>query len=131
MMGGDNPNGHNGFDGLFNCQLRKEDFFLGKKEKKALGRDEGCRDENGDLLLALEIHQFIRHKAEHIISFLWKFNKDSLAKRTPPSSREGVGQLFGGKVDILDHWNGREETIPPTDQLTAEKIGSDHSRQVE
>jgi len=96
-----------------------------------LWRDEGCRDKNGYLLLVCEIGHFVRHKTEHIISFLWEFNKDGLAKGTFSRSREGIGQLFGGGIDIFYNRDSFEKAVSPTDQFMAQDIGGDHSDQVE
>ena len=93
-MRSDNPHRHDGFDRLFDGQLGREYLLFREKEEKALRWDKGCGDKNGDLRLALEISQLICHKADHIISFLWEFNKDSLSERAFSRGREGIGQLF-------------------------------------
>lgn len=93
-MRSDNPYRHDGLDRLFNGQLGWEDLLFGKEEEKSLRRDKGGWDKNSGLPLVLEIGQLIRHKAEHVISFLWKFDKDRLPEGTLTSCREGIGQLF-------------------------------------
>ncbi len=96
-----------------------------------MGRDKSRRDKNGHLRLAHQISHLIRHKSEHIISFLWKFNKDGLTEGTLLCSREGIGQLFGGGINILNDRDRSEETIPPADQLTAQDISGNQSDQIE
>ena len=111
--------------------LGRDDLFFREKEEKTLGRDEGRGDKNGHLLLVFEIGQLICQKSKNEISFLWEFDKDGLTKGTFSSRRECIGQLFGGGIDILYNWDSREEVVSPTDQLTAQNIGGDHSDQVE
>ncbi len=79
-MRSDNSHGHDGFDRVFDGQLGREYLLFRKKEEETLGWDEGGRDKNGHLRLVLEINYLIRHKAKYIISFLWKFDKDSLSE---------------------------------------------------
>ena len=93
--------------------------------------DEGCRDENSHLCLVLEIGQLIGHKTKHIISFLWEFNKNSLTEGSFSGGREGIGQLFGGGIDIFDDWDSGEETVSPANQFAAQDIGRNQSDQIE
>ena len=88
-------------------------------------------DKHGYLRLPLQVRQLIRHKSEHIISFLWKFNKDGLTEGTFLCGREGIGQLFGGGINILNEGNCGEETISPADQLTTQDVGGNQSDQIE
>src|SRR4030042_6610142 len=96
-----NPYRHDGLDRLFNGHLRWKDFLFRKEEEKPLRGDEGCWNKNSGLPLVVEIGQLIRHKAEHVISLPRKFNKDSLPEGTLTGCREGIGQLFWRKVEIL------------------------------
>ena len=61
--------------------LGRDDLFFGEKEEKTLRRNKSRGDKDGHLRLLFEIGQFIRHKTEDKISFLWKFDKDGLAER--------------------------------------------------
>jgi hypothetical protein len=81
--------------------------------------------------LALEIGQLIRHKSKHIISFLWKFDKDSPAEGAFSRGREGISQLFGGGINIFYDRDRSKETISPANQFAAQDIGGDQSDQVE
>ena len=94
-------------------------------------RDKGRRNKNGHLCLALQVSQLIRHKSEHIIAFLWKFNKDSLTEGAFLCGREGISQLFGGRINILNDRDSGEETISPANQLMAQDIGGNQSDQIE
>ena len=130
-MGSDDPHGHDGFDRLFDGQLGRKCLFLGEKEKEPLRRDKSCGDKNRHPRLVLEIRQFVRYKSKHIIPFLWKFNKDSLTEGAFSRGREGIGELFGGSVNIFDDRDRRENTIPPADQSATQDIRGDQSDQIE
>jgi hypothetical protein len=111
--------------------LGREQLLFREKEKETLGWDKSGGDKNGRHRLAIKIGQLIRHKAEHIISFEWKFNKDSLPEGAFSRGGEGIGQLFGRGIDILNDRDRREETISPVNQFAAQDIGRDHPNQVE
>jgi len=113
-LGSDNPHRHDGLDRLFNGQLGGEYFLFGEKEEESLRRDEGGRDKNRDPLLLFSIRQLIRHKAQHIISLLWKFNEDSLTEFSTPhiwiggtpasferDSGETPGSGFATRAEII------------------------------
>ena len=96
-----------------------------------MGWDKGRGDKHRHPRLTLQVRQLICDKSEHIIPFLWKFNKDGLAEGTFLCGREGIGQLFGGGIDIFHDRDRSEETVSPADQLTAQKGGSNPSRQIQ
>lgn len=96
-----------------------------------MGWDKGRRDKNGHVRLAFQVSQLIRHKPEHIIAFLGEFNKDGLAEGTFLRGREGIGQLFGGGINILNDRDRGKEAIPPADQFAAQDIGGNQSDQIE
>jgi len=127
----DDSHRHDGLDRFFDGQLGRENLLFGKEEKKTLRRDKGGGNKNGHLRLPLEVDQLIRHKAEHIISLLRKFNENSLTERTSFCGREGIGQLFGGSIDILDDWDRFEKAIPPANQFAAQDIRGNQSNQVQ
>ena len=122
-MGDDNPHGHDGLDRLFDGQTGRGASFLWGERAETPGRDKGGGDKNGHLRLAIEIRHLIRHESQHIISFLRKFNKDGLAEGAFSCGREGIGQLFGGGIDVFDNRDRREETVPPANQFAAQDVG--------
>ena len=96
-----------------------------------MGWDKSRGDKHGHLRLALQVNQLIRHKSEHIIAFLWKFNEDGLTEGTSLCGREGIGQLLGGGINILNDGDRREEAVSPADQLSAQDIGGNQPDQIE
>lgn len=95
-----------------------------------MGWNKGRGDKHGHLHLALQVRQLIRHKSEHIIAFLWKFNKDGLTEGASLCGREGIGQLFGRGINILNEGDRGEEAVPPANQFAAQDIGGNQSDQI-
>ncbi len=130
-LGCNDPNRHDRFDRFFDGQLGRERFFLREKEEKPLGRNKGRGNKNGHLRFALQVGQLICHKPEHVVSFLWKLNEYGLTEGALFCGGEGIGQLFGGGIDVFNNRDRGEETIPPSDQLAAQDIGGNQSDQIE
>jgi hypothetical protein len=81
--------------------------------------------------LTIEVHQFIRHKSEDEVSLLGEFDKNGLAEGAFPAGGKGIGQLFGGEIDILHDRDVRKKAVSPADQSTAKDIGGNDPEEIE